>query len=152
MAAIATGTATATEQWPPGHEFDYAQSTATVTVSATTEATANVIVTGNAVTYDGSTVVMVEFFAPVVGDATVANAETDLWLYDGASSIGNIAQMKESTTAGRRSVAARFRLTPSNAAHTYGIRASISSGNSYFYNAAGGAATRMPAFIRITKV
>jgi hypothetical protein len=54
-------------------ELDYAQITSSVYPTATTEASSTPIVTGNAVTYDGSTPVLVEFFAPCCrSDSTIA--------------------------------------------------------------------------------
>ena len=138
--------------YPPGYEFDYAEVTTSVDISATSEATANTVVSGAAVTYDGSTIIMVEFFAPVVGDVVITLQEMNFWLYDGASSIGAIAQLKQAETGGRSAVYGARRLTPSNASHTYSIRASIASNHAYVYADTGGNTKRCPAFIRITKV
>lgn len=46
-------------------EWDYAQLTAGVSTTATTEGTAASVITGNSVSYDG-TEVNIEFFAPVI--------------------------------------------------------------------------------------
>lgn len=140
--------------YPPGYEFDYAQTTSVATISATTAATANTVVTGNAVTYDGSTVVMVEvFFSQIYGPAT-ANIDITVELYDGSSSIGALGSLRSETT--NRNVSALFmsrRLTPSNAAHTYSARAWVGTGSGGAGGLAGGSGgTMMPGFIRITKV
>lgn len=153
MVAVATGTATATEQWPPGHEFDYAAITSAVNPTATSEATANTVVTGNAVTYDGSTDVWVEFFSHNSRPATDASGRTmTFWLYDGSSSIGSIGLVGTPAANGSNSVVcARIKITPTAAAHTYSIRASVSGGTGLVGAGAGGAGNASPAYIRITK-
>jgi hypothetical protein len=133
-----------------GHEFDYVEKTSQTSVTATTEATANTIVTGSAVTYDGATVVVIEFFAPYLQMAVADNFR--LWLYDGSSSIGQLCVFTNNATATIRvPVTVSRRLTPSAAAHTYSIRGSVGSGTGVVDAGAGGTATSFPAYIRITK-
>ncbi len=122
-------------------ELDYAQFTSPVSITATTEATATTIVTGNSVAYDGSTIVVIEFFVGnITGDAAVV-------LYDGSSSIGLLAF--ESANAPMH--VAR-RLTPSNASHTYSIRGYKTSGSPTATGGAGGVGNFVPGFIRIFRV
>ena len=45
----------------------------------------------------------------------------------------------------------RRRLTPSNASHTYSVRAFVSSGTGLIGAGAGGSGTAFPAFIRVWK-
>lgn len=139
-------------QYPPGHEFDYAEFTSDVTVSATTEAGANTVVTGNAVTYDGATIVMIEFFSPHVDPQTTAGANIWIVLYDGAASVGHwgLAQTPANATT-RVPVYLRRRLTPSAASHTYSARAYRGTANGGIAAGAGGNGAVMPGFIRITK-
>lgn len=149
------GVATGLPSWtlPPGYEFDYAQITAGVTVNATTEGSANTVITGNAVSYDGATVVMIEFFAPQVYSTNTANIDLTAVLYDGASSIGQIGWLRsETTNRGMIAMHCMRRLTPSNAAHTYSIRAFIASGSGAVQAGIAGSGNLVPAFIRITKV
>lgn len=151
--AVATGTATATEQWPPAHEFDYTEYTGgNVSITATTEGTANTVVTGGAVTYDGSTAILVEFYAPVVTTQATSGAHVHVYLYDNGSSIGELAQFTTPAGAAMRGpIHVVRRLTPSNAAHTYSIRAATSAGTATITGGAGGSAAYMPAFIRQVK-
>ena len=139
---------------PSGHEMDYVQITSAVAITATTEAGANTVVTGSAVTYDGSTTVMIDFFSYASYTDNVANGELYLYLYDGATSLGFIGVMRaETTNRANQAICAHRRLTPSAAAHTYSIRASISAaGDGQVGAGAGGAGNGVPAFIRITKV
>jgi hypothetical protein len=149
------GASTLAYAFPPGYEFDYAQITSSVGPTATSEATADTVVTGNAVTYDGSTVVMVEFFCYFAApDVAAAGRNLNLYLYDGASSIGRICNItsQAATNAARQPVMVARRLTPSNAAHTYSIRASVDAGTGSISASSGGNGDHMPAFIRITKV
>jgi hypothetical protein len=133
--------------FPPGYELDYAQWTAGVNITATTEATANTIVTGGAVSYDGSTVVLIEFFIPA---STRGTTYTQFWLYDGSSSIGAIGVNSGGSTG--LSFHLSRRLTPSNASHTYSLRGSVDGATGTATGGAGGAGAYVPGFIRITKV
>jgi hypothetical protein len=134
-------------------ELDYAQITSTVAPTATTEATANTVVTGNAVSYDGSTIILLEFFASDAAPTATASASISFWLYDGSSSIGRIARIvTAANVAAGGPVYAAVRFTPSAAAHTYSIRASVSSGTGFVNAGAGpGSGLVMPTFIRITR-
>jgi hypothetical protein len=126
--------------------------TAPVTISATTEAGANTVVTGTAVSYDGSTAIVVEFFAPYLETSATSGDIIACWLYDGASSIGLLAMVRTpAASANRVPCHAHRRLTPSNASHTYSIRASRTSANGSVDAGAGGNGNHMPGFIRITR-
>lgn len=139
---------------PPGYEFDYAQITSPVSITATTEAGANTVVTAGAVSYDGSTIVLVEFFCPYSYTPAAANVDLTFYLYDGSGSIGYLCNHRsESTNRSNQGVYAARRLTPSNASHTYSIRAALSAAGTGEVGAgAGGSGAVVPAFIRTTKV
>jgi hypothetical protein len=132
-------------------ELDYAQITSSVGCTATSEATANSIVTGNAVTYDGSTVILIEFYMPLWTHS--ANNNCYLVLYDGSSSIGKVGQLFQTANSGINPIRVARRLTPSAASHTYSIRGYTDTGGTFTaFAGAGGSGNLMPAFIRITKV
>jgi len=138
-----------------GHELDYVEFTSPVSITATSEATANTIVTGSAVAYDGSTVVLIEFFAPYLTVPASAVNDTIFCLYDGSSSIGFmglISTVSSATTQRLSNPRLARRLTPSNASHTYSIRAYVGSGTASVGAGSGGVANHVPGFIRITKV
>lgn len=138
--------------FPPGHEFDYAEITSPASPNATSEATATTIITGASVTYDGSTVVLVEFSAPYITPPSGALHNLVIVLYDGSSSIGQLGIVTANpTNASRFPVRMARRMTPSGAAHTYSIRAYVDSGTGTIHAGAGGAAAYFPAFMRITK-
>jgi hypothetical protein len=135
---------------PPGYEFDYVPKTTNTTLSATSAATANTIVTGNAVTYDGSTAIEIVFSCPTTdrsGGATLIA----LWLYDGSSEVGSLYYSVAATTA-RVGIYASYRLTPSAAAHTYSIRGSVNASSADINAGAAGSGNFTPCYIRQTKV
>jgi len=136
-----------------GQEIDYAQITSPVNVTASVEASGDTVVSGNAVTYDGSTVVMITFYAPAFSPAAGANNLSFL-LFDGSSSIGYIGGSlgSDASNVMRVPIMLSRRLTPSNASHTYSIRAIVNTGTGVVSAGAGGAGAYQPAYIRITKV
>ena len=151
------GASTLAYAFPPGYEFDYAQITSPVNIVGTSEAAATTIVTGNAVTYDGSTIVMVECFFEYFQQPG-ADTNSALYLYDGASSIGRIALQTGPNATGYSGslrfpgVGGRRRITPSAGAHTYSIRGMVPAGTGVVSAGAGGNGNGAPGFIRITKV
>lgn len=137
---------------PPGHEFDYAERTTDLTITATSAATAQVVVSGNAVTYDGSTIILIELFAAVLTCDTDLAATVNLW--DGGTDLNRMWQVQavvSGATTGtiQAGVHASRRLTPSAGAHTYHFKAWKGGGTAVLGAVAG---TYLPAFIRITKV
>ncbi len=128
-----------------GGELDYAQITSSHSVTATTDATATTVVSSSAIAYNGSTVVIIEFYAfgvtPAASQAVVLN------LWDGATDLGRFGQVSQVT----QPVHLVRRLTPSAATHTYHVKAWKTSGTASVEAGAGGVATNLPAFIRITR-
>ena len=143
-------------KYPPGYEFDYAEFTSPVSVTATTEATANVIVTSNAVTYDGSQIVLIEFGTDYA--QLPSNVVCRLWLYEkvgaaAAASIGElwVGRVTDVNTA-LVNVRTQRRHTPSAASIIYSIRGSVGSSTMTVDAGVGGAGNAFPGWIRITKV
>jgi hypothetical protein len=99
-------------------------------------------VTSNAVAYDGSTRVKIEF--QMLKAETTVNLICNL--YDGSTDLGRITN---TGVSGGPVYGVRY-LTPSAATHTYSIRVWKSSGTSTAYAGAGGVGTALPAFMRIT--
>ena len=139
---------------PPGFQFDYAEFTAAVTITASTEGTAQTIVAGNSVTYDGATAVLIEFFAPTIQANTAGIVR--VILLDGATSLGWLTNDNRGAIAQNNNYfgprLAR-RLTPTAAAHTYTIAAFNNAGaeTTIFGAGVGGSGNIVPGFIRITK-
>lgn len=138
--------------FPPGYEYDYKEATSSVNVTASSFASATTILTGNAVSYNGSTVVIVEIYCPALfSGASTATAFLNLW--DGSTDLGIIGAVNSAsggiTTA---PVFARRKLTPSNASHTFSVRGTMNSGTGVFTAGAGGTGgTYMPGYIRVTQ-
>lgn len=136
--------------FPPGHSLSRVEYTGNVSLTNTAEASADTIVTAGAISFDGSTVVDIEFFCPGASVQATAAASAIFWLYDGSSSIGKIAQVRNVAASSIIvPVLAVRRLTPSNASHTYSIRGTTSSGTSIANAGAGGAGNFTPGHIRI---
>jgi hypothetical protein len=149
----------ATKTWKPGspvspgQELAYAEATALVAVTATTEATAQAVVTAPAVTFDGTTRVIVEFFSRSLNPpAAAVGATLTLCLFDGASSVGVVAGVQTPAAANMLAPAiGRRLLTPTSGAHTYSIRGYVSTGTGNVSAGPGGAGQNMPAYIRVTR-
>lgn len=144
--------------YPPGYEYNYVQITAAANITATTEATANTVATATATAFDGSTIVLIEFYCPWARPDITART-LNIYLYDdtggGAASIGRVAALIQEGSVNNQftPVYTAYRVTPSNATHTYSIRAAVGNAVGGVVNAgAGGLGNDMPAFIRITKV
>ena len=135
----------------PGYQLDYVEITTNVSITATTAATANTVIDGNAVSYDGSTRVKLEFGA--TGASIPNTREIVVVLYDGATQLGQLlAQGNQgSTTTDCSGFYRAYFLTPTNASHTYHIKAYITGGTGTIYANNGAAGNPMPAWYRITK-
>lgn len=138
-------------KYPPGYEFDYVEKTSNSSITATSAATANTLVTGAAITYDGSTIIKVEFYANSMNNP--ANVVLRVILVDGSTVVGELAAL-----FGAASIYVpcngSVRFTPTNASHTYSVRAWVdASGTGNIIAGAGGTGTSpYPMYMRITKV
>lgn len=132
---------------PPGHEFDYVAKTSNTAISATTAGTANSIVTANAVSYDGSTMIMLEFFCAFLD----SGVDMLIAFFDGATQV-DVFGAPPNTARVQGGKLGSLRLTPSNASHTYSVRAWLTSGSGTIYGNTGTGGNIPPAYIRQTKV
>lgn len=131
-------------------ELDYVERTTNLTVTATSDATAQAFITGNAVSYNGTTRIKIEIFATLM-DITASQALT-INIYDGSTDLGRLLGIQANAGTGSSNFSAygaRF-LTPSNASHTYSLRAWKTGGTGQIFCGAGGTATLLPAWYRIT--
>jgi hypothetical protein len=133
-------------------ELSYTEYITDVTVTATTEASAAVVVSAPAITFDGRPV-LIEFFSPGARpDAGAANRTLNLWLYLDGVSIGRFGVVVVPVTGvvyvpiftGRRQ-------TPSAGSHTYSVRASVDAGTGAVLGDPGGTGQYVPGFIRISQ-
>jgi hypothetical protein len=135
---------------PPG-ELAYAEFTAPVTISATTLAAAQTVVTAPPVTVDGVTPLLVEFSCPYMLSPT-ANS-LDAYLFMDGVSLGVIARNFPSGGTTNFPVRAARRLTPAAGARTFSVRGVGGAGGGQFYAGVGDASqgTFLPSFIRVTQ-
>lgn len=128
--------------------------TADVNFSTGTEGTATTIVTSGAFTPDGTTPVIIEFFCAALEDSNAtASTVTILLVRDSTIVAGKWTTPNFSGVAGdnqRLPIFLSFRETPSNASHTYTVKAWLSNNAQPFVFRAGtgGSATFPPGFIR----
>lgn len=146
------GASTLAYAYPPGYEFSYVEYTSSVSVTHTTEGTSDTVVASAAVTYDGSTAVIIEFFSPGIAIQATAAAYVAVLLYEDSTCLGWLAFPRTPAAAANGfPTLARRKLTPSNASHTYTIKAMTSSGTSTVNAGAGGSGNFTPGYIRIIK-
>jgi hypothetical protein len=126
----------------------YVEFTSNVSVTATSEGTANQIVSAGAITYE-NVPHLIEFFAPVV--QPVGGVLLRFMLEDSTTVLGQIAR-KQLAASEESEVYGVRRLTPSAASHTYNVRAWTTSGTATVVAGSGGSGTALPGFIRITRV
>jgi hypothetical protein len=131
-------------------ELGYTEFTADVTISATSEAAATTVVTASAITFDGSTTAIIEFFSPAVDPSGVAGT-IDLFLFQDGSSIGRLSKTRAGDTGAGGPVFAARRLTPASGSRTYSVRGMRTVSNGNVRAGAGGSGNFMPGYIRIKK-
>lgn len=137
-----------------GKELDYVEKTSNTSVTATSEGTANTVVTGASIALDGSTVILVEFSAYAARpDTGAVGRAITIILTDGGTVLGSLAEIDAvAAQAQVLPVRGARRLTPSNGSHTYDVRAFVSAGTGVVYGGAGGSGAAVPCFMRITRV
>jgi hypothetical protein len=132
-------------------DLEYVEFTSNVTVSATGSATATTVVTAGSESFDGSTRVCIEFFASNVQCGADANDAVLIHLWDGSTDLGRLGSFQNGSQAAPCFL--RRYLTPSNASHTYSIRAWRTVNNGTVEAGSGGTSNqRLPGYIRIFEV
>lgn len=135
----------------PG-ELDYVEATSPVTVSGTTVGGATTLLTHNALTFDGSTIVYIEFFSPRV-DGAVSLTDAIIGLYEDGTNIGwSEVQTTGNDGTMRKEAFISRRITPSAGSHTYSWRAWRGGANFTVSAGASGSDQQMPMYSRIVVV
>lgn len=124
----------------------YVEFTANVTVSGTSGAQTTVV-TATAFTPNGTDAYWIEFYSVEVIASAADFVVLELW--DGATDLGRIGTVGSSGLA--TPVTVRRKVTPSNATHTYAIKAWRNVANGTVVAGNGGAVTDLPGYISITK-
>ena len=134
-----------------GDELAYTELTGGVPITATTRASAVDVLPAQSVTVDGTTPIMVEFFAPIFqGPAATNWIYLNLWI-DGVD-VGSIAQHYAAASSTLPIFVAR-RLMPAAGTHTFQFKVwGAASGGQVLGGTGAPAAANTPAFARITRV
>lgn len=136
---------------PPGRELTYDQVTSNTTISATTEAGANTIVTSSSFTFDGSTAVWIEAAFPEASAIGAWTLLLVLWDDTAGASIGILGTYGLAAGAASGPIKVKRRLTPASGARVYSIRGYRATANGTVNAGAGGSGNKMPGWIRIVK-
>jgi hypothetical protein len=134
----------------PGTELFYGQRTTAMTITATSEATAQEVVAGSAVTYDG-TPIWVEFYCPNAQPAMGAQIQFALW--DTTTNVGRLGTSGAGGIGEQPCVPAyvKRKFTPTAGSHTFRICASGVGSPVLAAGTGATATTEAPAFMRISK-
>jgi hypothetical protein len=146
---VKTTAVTANTGWVgvPGQELDYKQITANPSgITATTEATSQAVISGNSVYYDGSRV-KVSFFVPKLS-SSVSQTVTFV-VYRDSTVVGQVFGGTVNTTL--QGVELDVFDTPATGAHTYAVKAFVSTGTLTVNAGAGGSGNLVPGWLRVTK-
>lgn len=131
----------------PGQELDYAQITADPAgITATTEGTSQPVIAGNQVYYDGSRV-KVSFFVPELSSS--ASLTVTFVIYRDATVVGQVFGGTVNTTL--QGTDCEIFDTPPTGAHTYTLKAFVSTGTLTVNAGAGGSGNLVPGWLRVTK-
>lgn len=146
---VKTTAVTANTGWIaiPGQELDYGQITADPAgITATTEGTAQAVISGNSVYYDGSRVKM-SFFVPKLSAS--ASLTVTYVVYRDSTVVGQVFGGTINTTL----QGTDFEIfdTPPTGAHTYAVKAFVSTGTLTVNAGAGGSGNLVPGWLRVTK-
>lgn len=146
--------------WPRGfgyyeEEIVATEFTASVTLSATTEATANTIVTAPERMFDGKSAYIIEFFCPLLTHNS--DGTTSIWLYRDGVSIGRIGIENGNSSSAVVSSASgpvlmTARMVPPGGKHIFSIRGSTSGSTPVATAGVGGLGNYMPGRIRILRL
>lgn len=135
---------------------DYAQITSSVTVTASTEGTAQTIVSGGGFTADGTSHYLIEFWSGSVRPDVNSGNSIFITLNEGATVIGTLTQMRQPATGFGFNLPCPLavRLVPTAAAHTYTVAAYVTAGTSGAVGAgAGGSGQKLlPAYLMVTRL
>jgi hypothetical protein len=127
----------------------YKEFAGTVPITATSEATAQAVVTADAITFDGATSIEVEFSAPEVVTQGAGNTTVSAVLYEDGVSIGIIGRSVLAVNEASPWRCKSKRFTPTNGDHVYSIRFFAGATGASVIAGAGGVGALSPGSIKI---
>lgn len=125
--------------------------TSSVNITATTIGTANTVITASAITLDGATSFDFEMGSPTVDTPNVTNGSVTFVLYEDGANRGKILDVTEVQNTRVGAGVAKIRFVPTNASHTYTLRAYVNGGTGVVQAGAGTTSTYAPAYLRISR-
>ena len=133
-------------------DIAYVEATSPVSVTSTTEATPDDVVSAGSITFDGAAV-WVEFFVPYFNLPASAGGVLTATLWNDATQIGRLfAQEAESATVrAQHGGTFKRKITPTAGAHTIKVAAFVSTGTGVIGAGTGVTTAYEPAFILITR-
>jgi hypothetical protein len=140
--------------YPPGFQWGYDQTTSTVNVVSTTEATPTTIFTCAAHTFDGAPV-WVEM-GGALRTASSAGGQIVAMLFESTTEIIRLASSQPQSASQQMTTSLVFgaMFTPTAGSHTYILAAFVAgtTGTPFIAGGPGGAAANPPTYLRFTKV
>lgn len=136
---------------PPGTQVDYVEASGgDISITHTTEGTSDTLVTGTSQSYAAGDY-MVEYFCPALATQATSGASVTVLLYDGATLLGWIGNIRTAAGAITRAPAfCKRKVTLTAATHQIIIKAITSSGTATASGATGGTGAYLPAYVRVT--
>jgi len=136
-----------------GGEVAYQEWIAQVSITATSEATAQQVVAAPAFTADGSSTYLVEFYAPACGPPGTSGQSLNFILYLDGVSLGLLGvHQGNSANAFYAPSRQTRRIVPAAGSRTFSVRAFVSTGTGLVFGGPGGVGQYVPGFIRVTRV
>ncbi len=122
-----------------GGEVAFQDFTTPVSITATSEGSADPVVTAPSFTPNGTSAYLFEFYAPDANPDFATGTYLALYLFEDGSSIGTIWDLQiVSVGFSLTGVYAQARLTPTSSSHIYSIRAAVDTGTGVVSAGAGG--------------
>lgn len=134
-----------------GTTLSYDEFSVPVSITATTEGTANLVLTSSAAGCSGGAV-RVEFFSPAVDSGSPGADSMKFVLQQDGVDIGLFAQVYSPSSEDLIPVHLVRRLVPAAGAHTFSVRAFVSAGTGSVAAGVGTAGNLLPGFIWVTQM
>jgi hypothetical protein len=133
-------------------QLAYGERTSQLAIGITPEASPHSLLATSAITLDGATAVMVDFYMPSVAPGAAMGSAIQFWLYQNGVSVGRLAYVQNNANAGPiMPIFTSRRLTPSSGSHVYGVGAGAVVADGTVYCGPGGTGQYMPSFLRVTR-